>query len=93
MAEPTMTSADRPDRESSDMPPPDLLPVCRVSGSIYYGTQLEADACELRDGDKIIVDGVERIVDYVWFYEHPIVSLKGGGTVIPAFGQTFSRVK
>jgi hypothetical protein len=72
----------------------DCVPVCRIGGrSIYYGTQLEADACELREGDKIIVDGIERIVDYVWFYEHPIVALKGGGSVIPAFGQTFSKVK
>jgi hypothetical protein len=71
----------------------DLVPVCRVSrDSIYYGTQLEADACNLKRGDKIMVDGAERTVACVWFYEHPIVDLEDGGSVIPAFGQTFEKV-
>ena len=52
---------------------------------VYYGTQLEHDAARLKEGDKVIFNGIVDIVDYVWFYEGPIVKLKSGRSCILAF--------
>jgi len=67
----------------------DDVPVCNIRGSVYYGSELEAKAVRLTHGQRILVNGKEETVDFVWFYEHPIIDLVGGGSVIPAFGQTF----
>jgi len=67
----------------------DDVPVCNVGRAVYYGSELEAKAVQLTRGQKILVKGNEETVECVWFYEHPIIDLVGGGSVIPAFGQLF----
>ena len=67
----------------------DDVPVCNVRGGVYYGSVLEAQAVQLKRGQKILVNGIEETVECVWFYEHPIIDLVGGSSVIPAFGQKF----
>ncbi len=71
----------------------DSVPVCNVGRGIYYGNELEAQAVRLRRGQKILVEGKERTVECVWFYDNPIVDLVDGGSVIPAFGQRFEVIK
>ena len=39
----------------SDTPTPERVPVCEIGGSIFYGTQEEADACQLPDGARVVV--------------------------------------
>ena len=68
------------------------VPVCTVDGGTYHGTELEAVAARLEKGDKVIFEGHEETVDYVWFYAGPIIKLESGGSVFPALGQKFELV-
>ena len=68
------------------------IPVCEVGGQTYYGTELEAVAARLSEGDKIIFNGAHETVDYTWFYEGPIIKLVSGKSVFPALGWVFELV-
>lgn len=68
------------------------VPVCDVGGKTYYGTEMEAIAARLESGDKIIFNGIEETVDYVWFYEGPIIKVESGVSIFPALGQVFDVV-
>lgn len=68
------------------------VPVCNVGGKTYYGTQLEAVAARLENGDKIVFKGTEETVDCVWFYEGPIINVESGGSIFPALGDVFEVV-
>jgi len=67
-------------------------PVAEVGGSIVYGTKLEAIAARLNSGDKIKVNGQVEIVDYVWFYEAPIIHTTSGLVIHLDCGDLFEPV-
>ena len=65
--------------------------ICNVGGSPYYGTELEAKTLCLNPGDKILVDGVIRIVKLVWFYDGINVSFEEGQSLYVSMGDTWGK--
>jgi len=66
-----------------------IVPVAIVGGEVYEGSKLEAIAARLKPGDKVIFDGSEHTVEYVYFFEGPSIKLVGGRTILPALGDDF----
>jgi hypothetical protein len=58
------------------------VPVCKVGGCIVYGTKREAAAAKLQPGDRVLVNGIKEVVDYVWFYDQIIVKFKSGRSLL-----------
>lgn len=63
--------------------------VCEVGGVPYFGSELEAIAAQLEQGDAVRFLGVDDEVALVWFYVGPVVNLKSGRKIFPALGQVF----